>query len=48
MVGHFHEHVLAAGKFGGQARAMVVTGSIQRAIQYFHAFQPYLAERRSP
>ena len=48
MVDHFHEQVLAPGKIGGQARAMVVTGSIERAIQYFHAFQAYLAERRSP
>ena len=48
MVDHFHEQVLAAGKIGGQARAMVVTGSIERAIQHFHAFQAYLAERRSP
>ena len=48
MVDHFHEQVLAAGKIGGQARAMVVTGSIERAIQYFHAFQAYLAERKSP
>ena len=48
MVDHFHEQVLAAGKIGGQARAMVVTGSIERAIQYFHAFQAYLTERRSP
>ena len=48
MVDHFHEQVLAPGKIGGQARAMVVTGSIERAIQYFHAFQAYLAERKSP
>jgi type I restriction enzyme R subunit len=48
MVDHFHEQVLAKGKLGGQARAMVVTGSIQRAIQYFHAVQAYLAERKSP
>ncbi len=48
MVDHFHEQVLAKGKIGGQARAMVVTGSIERAIQYFHAFQAYLAERKSP
>jgi type I restriction enzyme R subunit len=48
MVDHFHEQVLAAGKIGGQARAMVVTGSIERAIQYFHAFQAYLDERKSP
>ena len=35
-------------KIGGQARAMVVCRGIQRAIQYFHAFQDYLKERKSP
>ncbi len=35
MVDHFHEQVLALNKIGGQARAMVVTRSIERAIQYF-------------
>ena len=48
MVDHFHEQVIAKGKIGGQARAMVVTDGIERAIQYFHAFQAYLAERKSP
>jgi type I restriction enzyme, R subunit len=48
MVDHFHEQVAALNKIGGQARAMVVTGSIERAIQYFHAFQAYLLERKSP
>jgi type I restriction enzyme R subunit len=48
MVDHFHEQVIAKGKIGGKARAMVVTGSIERAIQYFHTFQNYLAERNSP
>ena len=48
MVDHFHEQVIAAGKIGGQARAMVVTSGIERAIQYFHAFKVYLAERKSP
>jgi type I restriction enzyme, R subunit len=48
MVDHFHEQVLAAGKIAGQARAMVVTSGIERAIQYFHAFKTYLAERKSP
>jgi type I restriction enzyme R subunit len=33
---------------GGQARAMVVTGGIERAIQYYHAIREYLAERKSP
>jgi type I restriction enzyme R subunit len=48
MVDHFHEQVIAAGKIGGQARAMVVTSGIERALQYFHAFKAYLAERKSP
>jgi type I restriction enzyme, R subunit len=48
MVDHFHEQVLAAGKIGGQARAMVVTSGIERAIQYFHAIKTYLIERKSP
>lgn len=48
MVDHFHDHVLAAGKIGGQARAMVVTSGIDRAIQYFHAFKAYLEDRKSP
>lgn len=48
MVDHFHEQVIAKGKIGGKARAMVVTAGIERAIRYFHAFQAYLAERRSP
>jgi type I restriction enzyme, R subunit len=48
MVDHFHEQVIATGKIGGQARAMVVTSGIERAIQYFHAFKAYLAERKSP
>jgi len=48
MVDHFHEQVLATNKIGGQARAMVITSSIERAIQYFHAFQNYLMERKSP
>lgn len=48
MVDHFHEQVLALNKIGGQARAMVVCSGIERAIQYFYAFNTYLAERKSP
>ncbi len=48
MVDHFHEQVLALKKIGGQARAMVVTSGIERAIQYYHAIRDYLAERKSP
>lgn len=48
MVDHFHEQVLAAAKIGGQARAMVISSGIVRAIQYVHAFKEYLIERKSP
>ncbi|RTR22360.1 type I restriction endonuclease subunit R [Deinococcus radiophilus] len=48
MVDHFHEQVIAQQKVGGEARAMIVTGSIQRAIEYFHAVRDYLSERKSP
>jgi type I restriction enzyme R subunit len=48
MVDHFHEQVLALNKIGGEARAMVVTTGIERAIQYFHAIRDYSGERKSP
>lgn len=48
MVDHFHSHVVGNRKIGGQARAMVITNGIERAIQYFHAFKDYLKERKSP
>ena len=48
MVDHFHEQVLALNKIGGKARAMVVTGGIERAIQYYRAIRQYLLERKSP
>ena len=48
IVDHFHEHVIGQQKIGGQARAMVVTSSINRAITYFHAIRDHLAERKSP
>jgi type I restriction enzyme, R subunit len=48
MVDHFLEQVIGQHKIGGQARAMVVTGNIQRAIQYFCAIRDYLAELKSP
>ena len=47
MVDHFHDQVLTQSKIGGQARAMVVTNGIERAIQYFHAVHDYLGERKS-
>ena len=48
MVDHFQEQVLTPGKVGGQARAMVVTSGVERAIQYYEAIKSYLAERKSP
>ena len=48
MVDHFHEQVLATQKLGGKARAMVVSSGIERAIQYYNAFNTYLTERKSP
>ncbi|MBA2356347.1 MAG: type I restriction endonuclease subunit R, partial [Acidobacteria bacterium] len=48
IVDHFHEQVLALNQIGGDARAMVVTSGIERAIQYFHAIGEYLVERKSP
>ena len=48
IVEHFHEQVIAKGKIGGQARAMVITASIPRCIEYFFAINKELAERHSP
>ena len=47
MVDQFHDQVLVQGKVGGQARAMVVTNGVERAIQYYHAIREYLGERKS-
>ncbi|MCA9469396.1 MAG: type I restriction endonuclease subunit R, partial [Nitrospira sp.] len=35
-------------KIGGQARAMVVTSGVDRAIQYYYAIHDYLIKRKSP
>jgi type I restriction enzyme R subunit len=48
MVDHFHEQVIAKGKIGGEARAMVVTESIPRCIEYYYAISRSLADRHSP
>lgn len=48
MVAHFHEQVISKGKIGGQARAMVVTSSIPRCIEYYYAINKCLAARHSP
>ena len=48
MIDHFQDQVLSLNKIGGEARAMVVTSGIERAVQYYHEFQAYLAETKSP
>ena len=48
MVDHFLDDVVPLREMKGEARAMVVTGAIERAVQYFHAVRTYLGERRSP
>ncbi|HEX3048467.1 MAG TPA: type I restriction endonuclease [Bacillota bacterium] len=48
MIDHFYDEVIARHKIGGQARAMVVCSGIERAIQYYYAFNDYLKERKSP
>lgn len=47
MVEHFHNQVINKGKIGGQARAMVVTASIVRAIDYYYSITKLLEERNS-
>jgi type I restriction enzyme R subunit len=47
MVTHFHEQVIAKGKIGGQARCMVVTSSVERAIEYYYAICRCLEARKS-
>ena len=48
MVDHFHEQVIAHQKINGQARAMVVTSSIARCIEYYYAITRALGNRNSP
>lgn len=47
MVDHFVEQVINQGKLGGQARAMVVTSGVDRAIQYYFAIRDALKDRKS-
>lgn len=48
IVDHFHTQVIDKGKVGGQARAMVVTSSILRAIEFYYEIKRLLEERKSP
>jgi len=48
IVEHFHSQVISKGKIKGQARAMVVTDGIKRAIEYDIAIKKALNKRNSP
>ncbi|MCR5569250.1 MAG: DEAD/DEAH box helicase family protein [Paludibacteraceae bacterium] len=48
IVQHFIETVIGQHKIGGQARAMVVTSSILRAIEFYYAINKCLEELQSP
>ncbi|MFT4038727.1 MAG: DEAD/DEAH box helicase family protein [Thermomicrobiales bacterium] len=48
MVDHFLANVLGQHKIGGQARAMVVTDGVPRAIAYWEAINAYLGELGKP
>lgn len=48
IVRHFQESVIGKGKIGGQARAMVVTAGIDRAIEYYFAISKQLTHIKSP
>ena len=48
MVEHLHEQVISKGKIGRQARAMVVTSSIPRCVEYYYAINKCLVARHSP
>lgn len=48
IVEHFHTQVIGKGKLGGEARAMVVTSSIERAIQFYYEITRLMEQRKSP
>ena len=48
IVDHFHDSLFLPQKMGGQARAMVVTDGVDRAINYYNAISSLLNQRQSP
>lgn len=48
IVNHFLTSVIERGKIGGEARAMVVTSSIIRAIDFYYDINRLFEERKSP
>ena len=45
---HFNESVWLPNKMDGQARAMLVTDGVDRAINYYHAIRNLIAQRGYP
>lgn len=48
IVNHFINNVINKNKVGGQARAMVVTAGIERAVDYYYAISKQLQDMKSP
>jgi len=48
MIEHFMDNVVKKKKVGGKAKAMMVTSSRAKAVQYKHAFDAYLKSINSP
>lgn len=48
MVDHFQAQVMGHRKIGGQARAMIITNAVMRAIEYFYTINDYLTEKKLP
>ena len=48
IVDHFQDSVFIPQKMDGQARAMLVTDGVERAITYYHAIRDLLTQRQSP
>ena len=48
MIDHFMENVVQKRKIGGKAKAMMVTSSRKKAVQYKYAFDKYLSSINSP
>jgi type I restriction enzyme R subunit len=46
MLDHFHN--IVANKINRQARAMVATGGISKAIEYYHAIKKYIKANNLP
>ena len=48
IVDHFNDSVFVPKKMGGQARAMLVTDGVDRAVRYYNAIRELLHQRELP